>query len=93
MPKHSRPSLPGENPRNAKIPEHAVPGDPVERRWQQVQQELRYYWECLTEADLLQIAGERDALLRVLHEKYGYSRDRADHELKAVLSGKHRKKG
>lgn len=90
MPKHPRSAPPGKNPRNAKIPEHAVPGDPAERRWQLVQQELRYYWGCLTDEDLLQIAGKRDALLRVLHEKYGYSRDRADHELKAVLSGRHR---
>jgi hypothetical protein len=75
-----------------KIPEHLVPGNLAERRWKQVQQELRYYWKCLDEDDVLRIAGKRDELLRILHEKYGYTPARAGKELSDVLATPRRKK-
>lgn len=88
MPKHRRSAVSGTQPRQAKIPEPAVPGNLAERRWKLLQQELRYYWKFLDDEDLLKIAGNRDELLRVLHEKYSYTRSRASKELSTALAAK-----
>ncbi len=86
-PRHTAPSAQRAVPRKSvKIPSHAIPGTLAERRWKLVQRELRYYWRCLSDEDVLQIAGRRDELLRILHEKYSYTRARADRELDAALS-------
>lgn len=68
----------------------AIPGDAGERRWQQMQRELKLWWPCLTEEDVLQVGGRRDVLLSVLNEKYGYASQRADEELAAALRSKPR---
>lgn len=88
MPEHRRTAGRDKTPKREKIPEPSVPGNLAERRWKLVQQELRYYWKFLSDEDLLKIAGKRDELLRVLHEKYSYSRTRADRELNAALAKK-----
>jgi hypothetical protein len=88
MPKHRRSAVSGTQPRQAKVPEHAVPGNLAERRWKLLQQELRYHWKFLDDEDVLKIAGKRDELLRVLHEKYSYTRTRASKELSAALAAK-----
>jgi hypothetical protein len=91
MASHRRSVTRDVTPRREKIPEPAVPGNLADRRWKFVQQELRYYWNFLSDEDLLEIAGERDELLRVLNEKYGYTRSRAGKELDTALAAKRKK--
>jgi len=92
MPGHRRSAAKAVTPRREKIPEHAVPGSLADRRWKLVQQELRYYWNFLSDDDVLKIAGKRDELLRVLHEKYSYTRSRANREINSALVGTSREK-
>jgi uncharacterized protein YjbJ (UPF0337 family) len=68
-----------------------APGDPDERRWEQVRRELRFWWTCLTDDDVLKVAGRRDTLLALLNEKYGYTPEQAGQELETALRGKPRK--
>lgn len=91
MPKHRRSAAENSPPKAGKNSEPAVPGNLAERRWKLVQQELRYHWKFLSDEDVLKIAGQRDELLRILHEKYSYSRNQADKELSAALSTRRKK--
>ena len=40
------------------------------RQWAQIRQELRGWWDHLTEDDLDHIAGQHDRLVRVIQERY-----------------------
>lgn len=91
MPEYRRPATKRKHTRRAKTPEPAVPGNLADRRWKMLQQELPYYWRCLNNEDVLRIAGNRDELLTLLHEKYSYTRTRARQELNAALAGKLKK--
>ena len=51
------------------------------QQWGQIRQELRGWWDQLTERDLEQIGGQRDQLVRVLQERYRYTRERAQDEV------------
>ena len=51
------------------------------QQWAQIRQELRGYWDQLTERDLEQIAGQQDQLVRVLQDRYQYRRERAQEEI------------
>jgi uncharacterized protein YjbJ (UPF0337 family) len=67
------------------------PGSPSEeftRQWPQVRQQLRTWWDRLTEADLDQIAGQKEQLIRMLQSHYGYTRERAEHEVERRLEAK-----
>ena len=66
-------------------PHSPVPGDPGERRWEALRHELRHRWTCLTDEDVLRIAGRRDALIAVLSEKEEYGPERARQEVEAAL--------
>jgi len=47
---------------------------------------LRSWWGKLTDNDWERIAGQKDKLLGVLQEKYGYTRDMAHHEIERRFS-------
>lgn len=51
------------------------------RSWSQLRQQAQYWWEQLTEADLEQVAGQKDRLVRALETRYGYARERAEQEV------------
>jgi uncharacterized protein YjbJ (UPF0337 family) len=51
------------------------------QQWTQIRQELRGWWDQLTERDLDQMAGQYDQLVRVLQERYQYTRERAQDEV------------
>lgn len=52
-----------------------------ERQWQQLRGRVKGWWERLSEADLEQVAGRKDQLIRLVQEKYGYARERAEQEV------------
>jgi uncharacterized protein YjbJ (UPF0337 family) len=51
------------------------------RQWAQIRQELRGWWDHLTEHDLEQIAGHQEQLVRVIQERYQYVHERAQAEV------------
>jgi hypothetical protein len=54
-------------------------------QWTRVRGQLTTWWDQLTEADLETIAGEKDALVRLVQEKYRYTRERAQEEVNQRL--------
>jgi len=51
------------------------------QQWAQIRQQLRGWWDQLTEQDLEQIAGQQDQLVRVIQERYQFLRERAQDEV------------
>ena len=55
-------------------------------KWKQLKGEVKKLWGNLTEDDLDRTEGDRDKLLGVLQEKYGYSKDQAREQLDRFLN-------
>jgi uncharacterized protein YjbJ (UPF0337 family) len=55
--------------------------DPLSGQWEHLRSQLRSWWDRLTEADLVQIAGQKDRLIGVVQQRYGYTRERAQQEV------------
>lgn len=56
-------------------------GDPLAGQWEQLRPQLRSWWDRLTEADLEQIGGQKDRLISLLQQRYGYPWERAQQEV------------
>jgi uncharacterized protein YjbJ (UPF0337 family) len=56
-------------------------GDPLAGQWEQLRPQLRSWWDRLTEADLMQIGGQKDRLISIVQQRYGYPRERAQQEV------------
>jgi uncharacterized protein YjbJ (UPF0337 family) len=56
-------------------------GDPLAGQWEQLRPQLRSWWDRLTEADLMQIDGQKDRLISIVQQRYGYPRERAQQEV------------
>jgi uncharacterized protein YjbJ (UPF0337 family) len=50
-------------------------------QWEQLRPQLRTWWDRLTEADLMQIGGQKEQLISVVQQRYGYPRERAQQEV------------
>ncbi|MEN6464857.1 MAG: CsbD family protein [Syntrophaceae bacterium] len=55
-------------------------------KWKQLKVEFKKQWGNLTDDDLDKAEGDRDKLLGVLQEKYGYSKDQAREHLDRFLN-------
>jgi uncharacterized protein YjbJ (UPF0337 family) len=55
--------------------------DPLTGQWEQLRPQLRSWWGRLTEADLAQIGGQKDRLVSLVQQRYGYTRERAQQEV------------
>ena len=53
--------------------------------WKQVRGEAKSKWGELTDDELDKVAGERDKLLGLLQEKYGYEKIKAEQEIEEFL--------
>lgn len=51
------------------------------RQWGQVRREITSWCNQLTESDLEQVAGKKDQLVRLVQERYRYTRERAQQEV------------
>ncbi len=47
-------------------------------KWKQLRGDIRETWGEITDDDYQRIAGQRDRLVGVLQERYGWSRDEAE---------------
>jgi uncharacterized protein YjbJ (UPF0337 family) len=72
-------AAPPQPPRREATP--STSGDPLAGQWEQLRPQLRSWWDRLTEADLVQIGGQKDRLISVLQQRYGYPRERAQQEV------------
>ena len=55
--------------------------------WKKFSGEVKKQWSKLTDDDLGQIKGEKDKLVGMLQEKYGYAKQKAQEELDFFLRG------
>ena len=50
-------------------------------QWKQMRGELKSWWGKLADDDLDRIGGQKDKLIGLVQEKYGYARDHAEQEV------------
>ena len=55
--------------------------DVFEGKWELIRTESKSWWGKLTDEDLERTAGKFDAFVGLLQEKYGFTRQRAIHEI------------
>jgi len=51
------------------------------QQWPHIRQQAKSWWDRLTDADLEQVAGQKDRLVRALESRYAYARERAEQEV------------
>ncbi len=56
------------------------------QQWPQLRQQVKGWWDRLTDADLEQVAGNKDRLIRAIQGRYAYARERAEQEVDRRLS-------
>jgi uncharacterized protein YjbJ (UPF0337 family) len=56
------------------------------RQWSHIQQQVKSWWDRLTDADLEQVAGQKERLVRTIEARYGYARERAEQEVDRHLA-------
>ena len=59
--------------------------DIVAGMWKQLRGEIKSTWGELTDDEIDQIEGEGDKLVGKLQEKYGYTRQEAEHEIEDFI--------
>jgi uncharacterized protein YjbJ (UPF0337 family) len=59
--------------------------DILASQWPQLRGQIRSWWGKLTEADVDKIAGQKDRLVGLMQERYGYARQRAEQEVEQRL--------
>ena len=55
--------------------------DQIKGDWKQFTGKIKEKWGKLTDDDLTTIAGQRDQMVGILQERYGYAKERAEKEL------------
>ena len=55
--------------------------DVLAGKWKQVQGEVKKQWGKLTDGDLVIVEGQKDKLVGLVQERYGYAREKAQHEV------------
>ncbi|MBI2816492.1 MAG: CsbD family protein [Acidobacteria bacterium] len=60
--------------------------DEIQGKWNQMKGTVREKWGKLTDDDLERIAGNKDKLVGVLQERYGWEKERAQREYDTWLS-------
>jgi uncharacterized protein YjbJ (UPF0337 family) len=54
-------------------------------KWKQMRGELKTWWGKLTDDDVDRIGGQKDKLIGLLQERYGYTREQAEQEIERRL--------
>ncbi len=65
--------------------------DNLQLNWTELKSKLRKRWGKITEADLAQINGNTDELIRTLRKRYGYGQAQAEIEIHQWLFGQDKK--
>lgn len=56
--------------------------DRIAGNWAEFKSRIRERWARLTDEDLTHIAGQRDRLMSVLQERYGWVREQSERQIK-----------
>jgi uncharacterized protein YjbJ (UPF0337 family) len=59
--------------------------DGIESNWLQIKGLVRRHWAELSDADIIEVRGKRDALAQRLRDRYGLSETEADSEIEGWL--------
>jgi len=59
--------------------------DVLAGKWKQVQGEVKKQWGKLTDDDLVIVEGQKDKLVGLVQERYGYAREQAEREVDQFL--------
>jgi len=59
--------------------------DVLAGKWKQVQGEVKKQWGKLTDDDLMMVEGQKDKLVGLVQERYGYAREQAEREVDQFL--------
>jgi len=62
-------------------------------QWKEMRGALKSWWGKLTDDDFEWIGGQKDRLIGLIQEKYGYTRDQARDEIERRFSGYRHKAG
>jgi uncharacterized protein YjbJ (UPF0337 family) len=54
--------------------------DVLKGKWKEIKGGVKEKWGKLTDDDLTQVEGNKDKLLGILQQKYGYAKDKAEKE-------------
>ena len=54
-------------------------------KWKQMRGELKTWWGTLTDDDVERIGGQKDKLIGLIQERYGYTREQAEQEIERHL--------
>jgi uncharacterized protein YjbJ (UPF0337 family) len=54
-------------------------------KWKQMRGELKTWWSKLNDDDFDRISGQKDKLIGLLQERYGYAREQAEQEVERRL--------
>jgi uncharacterized protein YjbJ (UPF0337 family) len=60
--------------------------DMLSGNWNQLRGKLRTWWGKLSDDDFEWISGQKDRLVGLIQEKYGYTRDQAEQDIYRCLS-------
>ena len=61
--------------------------DQIKGNWTQITGKMKQKWGKLTDNELTVIAGEREQLVGVLQERYGYAKELAEKEVNDFTVG------
>ena len=63
------------------IESNSVNQDILAGKWRQMRGDLKTWWGKLTDDDFERIGGQKDKLMGLLQERYGYTREHAEQEI------------
>lgn len=55
-------------------------------KWKQIRGEVKRWWGEVTDDELDKVEGDRDKLVGLIQEKYGYAREEAEREVDRRLN-------
>ncbi len=61
--------------------------DQIKGDWKQLSGKVKEKWGKLTDNELTTIAGQREQLIGVLQERYGYAKEHAEKEINEFTHG------
>jgi len=59
--------------------------DILKGKWKEIKGEIKVKWGKLTDDDLAMVEGNKEKLLGILQQKYGYAKDKAEQEYKGFI--------
>ena len=59
--------------------------DVLKGKWKEIKGGVKEKWGKLTDNDLTVVEGNKDKLLGILQQKYGYAKDKAEQEYKDFI--------